>query len=103
MFGRLFKLLRVLRGDVLVLWFACRHPATPLPIKIGAVLMALYVLNPVDAITDLLPVAGWADDLALLALGVPWLLDRVPAQVRAEAEASARAAFGRWRMRAARR
>lgn len=97
MFRRLVKLSRVLRGETLVLWYAFRHPGTPMPIKLGVVLMAAYLINPIDAVTDLLPLVGWADDLALLALGVPWLLKRVPPAVRAEAEARARATLSRWR------
>ena len=103
MFGRLIKLSRVLRGEVLVLWYACRHPATPLSVKIGAALLALYIVNPIDAVTDLLPFIGWADDIALLAFGVPWLLKQVPAAARADAEAQARSTLARWLMRSARR
>jgi uncharacterized membrane protein YkvA (DUF1232 family) len=74
----LLRLLRTAGRDVLVLWYACRNPATPRSLKIGALLLALYVLSPVDLISDLLPVLGWIDDVTLLALGIPVLLRLAP-------------------------
>jgi uncharacterized membrane protein YkvA (DUF1232 family) len=78
MFFRLLRLLRTAGRDVLVLWYACRNPATPRFVKVGAFLLALYVLSPVDLISDLLPVLGWIDDVTLLALGIPALLKLAP-------------------------
>lgn len=101
MFRKLVRLWRVARAEVLVLWFACRHPATPPAVKLGALLLALYVISPIDAISDLLPLAGWVDDIALLAFGVPWLLARVPAEARAHAERRAGGLLSRFRARAA--
>lgn len=101
MFRKLVRLWRVARAEMLVLWYACRHPATPRAVKLGALLLALYVVSPVDAITDLLPFAGWIDDLALLAIGVPWLLDRVPPEARRHAEQQVGGLMSRWRTRAA--
>ncbi len=82
MFRKLVRLFRTLRSDALVLLLALRHPATPPAVKAGILLLALYVVSPFDAITDLLPFAGWVDDLALLAVAVPWLLARVPEAAR---------------------
>ena len=31
---------------------------------------ALYILSPVDVIPDIVPVAGWADDLVVLLLAL---------------------------------
>jgi uncharacterized membrane protein YkvA (DUF1232 family) len=60
------------------LWYACRNQATPLSIKLGALLLALYVISPIDLIPDTLPIIGWIDDVPLLAFGIPWLLRRLP-------------------------
>ena len=65
---RLWLLLRGAGRELLVLLHALRDPATPLPIKAATVLLGLYLVSPVDAISDLLPVLGWADDVALLAI-----------------------------------
>jgi uncharacterized membrane protein YkvA (DUF1232 family) len=78
MFLRLLRLIRTAGRDLLVLWYACRHPAAPRSLKIGVILLALYVLSPVDLISDLIPVIGWIDDVTLLALGIPALLRLVP-------------------------
>lgn len=88
MFLRLLRLIRTAGRDVLVLWYACRHPAAPRTLKIGAILMALYVLSPVDLISDLLPVLGWIDDVALLAFGIPALLRLAPQPALHDAHAA---------------
>lgn len=42
-------------------------------LKLLLVAAALYLLLPVDLIPDVLPLAGWLDDLGVLALAVGWL------------------------------
>lgn len=98
MFGlrRLWLLLRGGGRELLVLMHAFRHPATPLPIKVATVLLGLYLVSPVDAISDLLPILGWADDVALLAIVVPWLVKRLPPDVRLQAQGRAAGTMGRF-------
>jgi uncharacterized membrane protein YkvA (DUF1232 family) len=98
MFLRLLRLLRTAGRDVLVLWYACRHPATPRSMKIGAILLALYVLSPVDLISDFLPILGWIDDVTLLALGVPALLKLAPQHALHEAHAATEGLLSRVRL-----
>lgn len=88
-FARLARLLRSTGRDLVVLWHACRHPDTPRLVKLAAVLGALYVISPLDLLPDWLPLLGWADDAALLALAVPALLTLVPPSVLASARAAA--------------
>ena len=52
MWLRLRRLGKLLGRDALVLWFGCRHPVTPRLLKLGAGLLALYLLNPFDLIPD---------------------------------------------------
>ena len=92
---RLGRLLRMTGRDIVVLWYVCRHPATPRMLKLGALLAGMYVLSPVDLLPDWVPLLGWADDVTLLALAVPALLNLVPGPVLAEA----RAAAARWFIR----
>ena len=42
------------------------------PLKYGAIVTAalLYLLNPFDAVPDMIPVAGLADDAGVIALAV---------------------------------
>lgn len=99
MWLRLQRLARMLGRDALVLWFACRNPATPLSAKLAAVLLALYVISPVDLVPDWLPVLGWIDDAAVLAFAVPLLLRLLPAAVRIDAHHAAGQWLNRWKLR----
>jgi uncharacterized membrane protein YkvA (DUF1232 family) len=49
--------------------------------KLALVLGVVYILSPVDAIPDVIPVVGWLDDIGVMGLLVSWLLrelDRYP-------------------------
>lgn len=73
-----------LRGDVLTLWFAMRHPDTPLAPKLLAAFTAAYALSPVDLIPDFIPVLGLLDDLILIPLLVAATVRLVPEPVLRE-------------------
>jgi uncharacterized membrane protein YkvA (DUF1232 family) len=96
MLARLLLLFKATGRDLAVLWYACRHAATPFVVKAGAVLLALYVISPIDLITDFLPVIGWLDDVTLVALGVPALLKLVPQDVLEEARGKAQRRLAVW-------
>lgn len=98
MFLRLGRLIRAVGREIVVLWYACRHPAMPLRLKIAALLLGLYVLSPVDLIPDWFVLLGWIDDVTLLAIGIPLLLRFVPQPVLQEAQASTNALLSRWRI-----
>jgi len=87
MWKRLTVLWTVLRGDARRLWFAVRHPAAPAWLKVGAALIVLYVVSPIDLIPDVLPVIGFVDDLIVVPLAIRWLLRHLPVEV---AQATAR-------------
>lgn len=86
MLSRIRLLLKTSSRDAALLWYALRQPDTPAWIKVGAILLALYVVSPLDVIPDLIPVLGWLDDATLLAVGIPFLLNKVPAHIRQAAE-----------------
>lgn len=100
MFLRLGRLIRSVGRDIVVLFYACRNPATPLHLKLLALLAAFYVVSPIDLVPDWLALLGIADDVTLIALGVPLLLKLLPhpaleqARTRAEGLLS-RMRFGR--------
>ncbi|HUS88467.1 MAG TPA: YkvA family protein [Desulfosporosinus sp.] len=53
---------------VLLLYYALREPKTPSWAK-GVILGALgYFISPIDVIPDIVPVAGFTDDLGVLVL-----------------------------------
>lgn len=83
MFKRLTFLWTVLRGDARQLWAALRHPAAPGWLKLGAALIVLYVVSPIDLIPDFIPGIGWIDDAVLVPMAIRWLLSRLPAELRA--------------------
>jgi uncharacterized membrane protein YkvA (DUF1232 family) len=80
---------RLLKGEVLALSFAVRHPRVPWYAKVVAACVVAYALSPIDLIPDFIPVLGYLDDLVLVPLGV-WLVVRlIPADVLAECRARA--------------
>ena len=83
MLKRLTLLWTVMRGDAKQLWFALRHPAAPGWLKLGAALIVLYVISPIDIIPDFIPVVGFMDDIVLVPLAIRWLLKRLPPEIAA--------------------
>lgn len=89
------KMRRILKSfgrDALVLFAACREPATPGWIRAAAIALLVYVVSPVDLVPDALGPVGWLDDLTVLAVAIPFLLRRVPTIARESASLRA----GRW-------
>lgn len=78
MWKRLVALALALRGDLLLLWAALRHPQCPRWLKLGTAALVLYVLLPFDLIPDFIPGIGVVDDIVIVTFGVRWLLKRLP-------------------------
>lgn len=87
MWKRLTLLWGIVRGDARQLWFALRHPAAPGWLKMGAVMIVLYLFSPIDLIPDAIPFVGAMDDLVLVPLAIRWLLKRLPPDIAAAAAA----------------
>ena len=85
MFKRLSLLWMMLRGDARQLWFALRHPQAPGWLKVGAAMVVLYLLSPIDLIPDYIPFIGVMDDLILVPLAIRQLLKRLPPEIAAAA------------------
>jgi uncharacterized membrane protein YkvA (DUF1232 family) len=96
MFFRLRRLLRTAGRDLVVLWYACRNPHTPGTVKLLSILLALYVVSPIDLVTDALPVLGWLDDATLLAIGIPAILKLMPQPALYESHGAADRFLSRW-------
>ena len=92
MFKRISLLWSLVKGDARLLWRAVRHPQAPGWLKLGTLGIALYLLSPIDVIPDVIPFIGVLDDIVLVPLAIRFLLDRLPAHLRAEIEAGPRAA-----------
>ncbi len=84
MLARLRTWARLLKSDIVALWFVCRHPRTPPAAKIAAVLIVAYAFSPIDLIPDFIPVLGLLDDIILLPLGIWLVLKLLPDAVLAD-------------------
>ena len=96
-FLRLRRLFRATGREALILWYAFRNPATPRTIKFGTLLLAAYLFFPMDLLPDFALLFGWADDLALLMFGIPFLVNRLPVDVMQDATEKADRRLGRYR------
>jgi len=97
MLQRLRRLFRLLSRDAVVLWHACRHPDTPRRVRVGALLLVLYLISPIDLIPDTFLLFGWMDDVTLACFLVPVLLRFLPSAVLADANVAADRTLSRWR------
>lgn len=78
---RVLQWVRRLKRDLLVVWFACRHPGTPLVAKVLAVVVAGYAFSPIDLIPDFVPLVGYLDELILLPVAVYLIFKLIPEPV----------------------
>ena len=76
---RLLRLWRLGAGDLRLLWFALRHPSRPLWLIPGAVLLAVYAMEPLNFA---LPVFGVVDEFIVLPLLLHLLMRFLPAEIR---------------------
>ena len=92
---RMRRLFKAVGREALMLFYALRHPATPVPIKLATILLGAYLISPLDLLPDFAMLFGWADDLVLFLVAVPYLAKRLPPSVFADASARADRWFGR--------
>ncbi len=85
MIGRLLLRLRATGHHLRIAWYVWRHPKLPLAGRVMLIVMAIYVISPIDFIPDALPFLGWLDDLALMTLILPLMLRLLPAEVITDA------------------
>jgi len=57
-----------LRKELALAWAMLRDARTPAGAKLAILAAGLYVLSPVDLVSDLVPVLGWIDDGVVAAL-----------------------------------
>ena len=95
----LFGRIKAIAPNLLVGWYAWRNPAMPLYGKILLPGLLLYVVSPVDLISDFFPVLGWLDDIVLLTFALPALLNLLPGTVMNQARHQASLMRARFAMR----
>jgi uncharacterized membrane protein YkvA (DUF1232 family) len=85
----------LLQREALVVWFLLRSSNTPWIARIIAGCIAAYVLSPVQLIPSFVPVIGFADDFAVMALGMSLIRAVTPKPVMEQARRRAERAIGR--------
>ena len=86
------RLLSLFRKEMLLAWAVLRDPRAPKAAKLVTVLAALYVISPVDFVSDFIPVLGWLDDGVIAFLLLQLSFKFLPADLLAalQAQVSAR-------------
>lgn len=65
-----------IKRDAVMLWFARKHPGTPLLVKALSAAAVAYVLSPIDLIPDFIPVLGYLDEVILVPVFI-WCIVRL--------------------------
>lgn len=87
--GRLFRLgvwLKLLRENLIIVWFAWRHPLTPGYVKGLLALVLIYFVSPIDILPDYIPFLGIADDVGLVTGVMLYLKYLLPEPVYMESK-----------------
>lgn len=79
--ARIKKWAKKIKKDVLTLYFALKHPSTPLYAKVLIAIVVGYALSPIDFIPDFVPILGYLDDVILLPLGIALVIMLIPPDV----------------------
>ena len=90
---KLGRMIALMRKELLLAWAVLRDARTPAAAKLVTVLAVLYVVSPVDLVSDFIPVLGWLDDgliaYLLLKLAFKFLPPEPLAALRDKVEARA--------------
>lgn len=69
----------------LLLFYAFKSPRTPKKDKMTIAGALGYLIFPVDAIPDFIPVVGYSDDLAVIIYAIYRIIDSIDEQVKEQA------------------
>lgn len=72
---------RELKNNVMVMYFAMKHPETPVYAKVFAAIIVGYALSPIDLIPDFIPILGYVDEVILLPMGIALAIKMIPPKV----------------------
>lgn len=81
---KLLERAKLLKKDIPAVFFALKHPKTPLKAKIIAAVAVAYALSPIDLIPDFIPVLGYLDDIIILPALIAASIKLIPAEVLEE-------------------
>src|ERR671936_1907234 len=77
----MFDLVRKLPMYVRLIWALLRDPRVPVTRKGILILLAGYLVNPIDLIPDFIPVIGQLDDIAVTLLVLDLFIRSAPKEV----------------------
>ena len=80
---------KIIKQDVMAVYWACRDPGCPWYAKVVAGLVVAYALSPIDLIPDFIPVLGYLDDIILVPLGILLVVRMIPGDVMERAREKA--------------
>lgn len=80
-------LLSKFRRELLLMWHLLRDARTPKGAKLVALAAALYIISPIDLISDFLPVLGWLDDGMVALVLFKWAQRLLPEDLLAALQA----------------
>lgn len=72
--------------DLVAAFFCATDPSTPSRVKVVLLGAVAYFVFPTDAITDLLPLIGFADDAAVLAAAITQVAGSITEEHRERAK-----------------
>lgn len=81
-------------AKALLLYYAAQSPQTPPWAKTAIYGALAYFILPFDAIPDLIPIAGYTDDLTTLAAAIAVVAVAITPEVKAQAQQKLRDWFG---------
>jgi uncharacterized membrane protein YkvA (DUF1232 family) len=79
-----------LKHKILTLFYAFKDTRTPWYAKITALSSLIYLVSPADILPDVIPVAGYIDDLFIVPFLVNLSTKLLPPDIRRDAEIKAR-------------
>lgn len=80
--------------EVLQLFYVAQNPNVPMKIRAAMVAPLGYFISPVDLIPDLVPIAGYTDDTAVIAMAIAFAHAYITDDIRQKAKNKLRALFG---------
>ena len=80
--------------DVLQLFYVAKDPNVPMRIRAAIIAPLGYFISPVDLVPDLVPVVGYSDDAAVIAMAIGIAHFYITDEIRQKAQEKLCAFFG---------
>ena len=80
---------KLLKMNVLIIWFATKNPQTPWLPKAICIFIVAYALSPIDLIPDFIPILGYVDDFVFLPILIWVAIRLIPNSINLESRVKA--------------